>query len=511
MKKLWTGCAAALLLSIGLRVAAQDAPKGVEFVAPDEMETRIIKVLRTTNKAQTNRYVPKAYTFEHANPYDVLRFIRRAMEIEEGAWWIFAKPTGEELKDGNVPVKGGKVVVVAPTYQIPYLDKLMAAIDRPGLTTSSGDEAWYYRPRHRHVQDADFTNLIKGIITPNHSGGDQVPDNAVNGFLFYDSPSGIEDIQRWMPLVDVPPAQVMIEASVYEVNVENDDSIGLDFVSWKNGPGAGSFQAGAYRESEKVSTLKNGTPPIDTGVPGGTYGLPGHRFRARGNYDNYFIDVSASFFDFLVTKQKARVLTSAKLCLRNGVTGRLSAGESIFYWRTSTATNDQRVVTGQTQARELAGSEAGVFLEVTPVIGLVGVDLAVEVDIVSHTGFDASGRPQLAHRNVDTEVRVKDGDEIVLGGYSREMMIQQSSKVPFLGSIPGVGWLFGSEQNLVKKRRVVLVLNTRVVRDFSAMRQKASQIDAALIRARARRDVPVENLKAQVGFDQWLLDRKDAE
>ena len=44
--------------------------------APDELPTHLIKVLRTSNKAQTNRYIPKVYTINNVNPYDVFRWIR---------------------------------------------------------------------------------------------------------------------------------------------------------------------------------------------------------------------------------------------------------------------------------------------------------------------------------------------------------------------------------------------------------------------------------------------------
>lgn len=62
---------------------AQDAKvNGNAAMAPTELPTNLVKILRTSNKAQTNRYVPKVYEFKNVNPYAVIRFVRRTIEIE---------------------------------------------------------------------------------------------------------------------------------------------------------------------------------------------------------------------------------------------------------------------------------------------------------------------------------------------------------------------------------------------------------------------------------------------
>jgi type II secretory pathway component GspD/PulD (secretin) len=515
----------AWLLALGaVGVCEAQELTGAEFAAPNEVETHLIRVLRTTNKAQTNRYVPKVYDLNNVNPYDTIRFIRRSMEIEEGAWFLYGKP--EDPEQPHRSVKSGKAVVVAPLYQIPYLDDLMRVIDVPGLTSSAGDELYYYRLKHRNAGDASFVGLVNAVLTPNSSTGNQIADTEVNGFLFYDSPSGIEDIKRWLPALDYPPPQVMLEATLYEVNVENDDALGLDFVSWKNGPGRELFAGALFWEKDSVPTLSSGADPLfDLGT--GTHSLPGEQWKSKGSYYSHFLDVPCEFFDFLVTKQKARVLASAKLLTRNGRAAELEASDQIFYWRVS-EDNDiptfplsegqdvldlftNRIVVGDRVDRELGAESAGVFLDVTPLVGTEGINLEIELDIVGHTGFASNGEPQLVRRDFDTEMRVQDGQEVILGGYTREMMVQQSNKIPVLGSLPVLGWLFGGEQNLVKKRRVVVVLRATTIADFAAMTAAGSEIDAALIRARASGEWPVTNLKTEAGFDQWLLDPEVAE
>jgi len=517
---------AAFLFGLTATSQAQEAKRDLTTLAPDELPTHLIKVLRTTNKAQTNRYVPKVYTINNANPYSLYRWVNRSARIEEGAYHFFAEK-GEEGK-----VKSGKIVIVAPEYMLPGIDDLMTLIDRDGLTSSAGEFFYYFRPKHRHVADAGFTELIDELSVASGSGHKEA-DVEANMYLVYDAPSGTKDLEASLPLIDVPPPQVMIEATVYEVYVDNESKIGLDYVAWKNGPGRNLAAFGAY---------------YDTGS-GGTMGVPGHGFRAKGANYSWFLDVPSAFFDFLVVKGKARVMTAAKISARNLLPASLVSGDTILYYHTRVGpaaqagirpegfwldphnahkkvvgmekncygecvevkekTNyypDNRTVVGTQVIRELTGAKSGVELHITPIIAENEINLKIETSVVSHTGFDDKGAPVLAERSAESEIRVRDGQETILGGYSREVFVQRADKIPILGSLPVIGYLFGGDANTTERRHVVIVVTPHVVKDFSAMTYDKTKIDAALIRSKALRKKATEVPKTEVGFDQWLLD-----
>jgi len=509
----------------GLTVAGYAEEPG-QALAPDELPTHLIKVLRTTNKAQTNRYVPKVYTVRNVNPFSLFRWIDRTARIEEGAFHFFGKP---EVEGDWNSVKSGKIVVVLPEYMLPGVDEMMGIIDREGLNSSSGEEFFYFRPKHRSVQDAGFTNLIKTLSLSGTPADAKQADAEANMFLLYDAPSAVADVKNFLPLIDVPPPQVLVEATVYEIKIENESKLGLDFVAWKNGPGRNLFAFGAFHESEKIHSLEDASPLFDTGT-GGTFGLPGHGFRASGHNAAWFLDVPSAFFDFLAVKGKARVLTASKLLTRNLIPATLFAGDTILYYKTqigpapvagirppglpldptgsSSIFPDNRTVVGAQIARVLTADTAGVELEILPIIGEKEIDLDVRVGVVSHTGFDDQGVPMLAERQVKTDVRVRDGQEIVLGGYSRETYLERADKIPFLGSLPLIGYLFGGDSHTTERWQVVVVLKPHVVTDFSAMSVPGTKIDAALIRSKAMREAVTKVPETSVGFDQWLIDEE---
>lgn len=533
---LWTGV---MVLVVAVGWAAEPGPgpgvgpPGAGDVgqkkewAPDELPVSLIKILRTTNKAQTNRYVPKVYTVNNVNPYELYRWVRRTAQIEEGGYFLFGKPD----KDGNI--NSGKIVLIVPEYMLPGIDDMMKVLDRPGLNSAAGDLWFMLDPDYRTMNDTGYVDMLRAI---RGSSGDVVPDPEVNRCLIYAVPSKVEGYKITRPWIDVPPPQVMVEATIYEVAAENESKIGLDYVAWKNGPGRNLFAAGAFSERERITSLDSANPLLNTGVPGGTWGLPGHGFRASGNNFAWFLDVPAAFFDFLVVKGKARVMTSAKLCTRNLYTASLSAGDAILYYNTrvgpapnagirpanlpldpndvpttgtppvkSNTYPDNRTVVSTQTARTYA-SKSGVTLTITPTMGEKEMNLDIVTAIVSHTGFDDKGAPVLATRSVDSKVVARDGQEIVLGGYTREVFVQRTDRVPVLGSLPFIGYLFGGDTNTTEQRQLVVVLTPHVVQDFKALEYKGTQIDAALIQSKALGKAAAPLPKTEAGFDQWLLD-----
>ena len=509
------------VIAAGLAVTgyAQEVQKPL---APDELPTHLIKVLRTTNKAQTNRYVPKVYTVDNVNPYSLFRWMNRTARIEEGAYHFFGKPEVEGDWDS---VQSGKIVVVLPEYMLPGVDELMEILDREGLTSSAGELFYYFRPKHRSVLDSGFTDVIKTLSLSSTGSSAKRADAEANMFLLYDAPSAVEDVKNLLPLFDVPPAQVMIEVTVYEVKIENESKLGLDYVGWSNGPGRNLFSVGAFYERGRVSSLSDASPLLETGT-GSTYGLPGHGFRASGHNVSWFLDVPSAFFDFLVVKGKARVMTASKILTRNLMPARLVAGDTILYYKTqigpasvagirgdlpldptgsTSLFPDNRTVVGAQTERILTAETAGIELEILPTIAENEINLEIYVGLVSHTGFNDQGEPVLAQREVETEVRVRDGQEIILGGYSREVYLERGDKAPFLGSLPLIGYLFGGHSHTTERRQVVIVLKPHVVTDFSAMTVPGTKIDAALIRSKARGEKATELPKTSVGFEQWLI------
>jgi hypothetical protein len=94
-----------LLPLLGGATASGQNPKSMDrHKDPEDYLTRTVKVLRTTNKAQINSYVPLVYTMRNNNPFNVIRHLIRAIQLEEGDLFTFVSPEGQ----------GGKVLFILP-------------------------------------------------------------------------------------------------------------------------------------------------------------------------------------------------------------------------------------------------------------------------------------------------------------------------------------------------------------------------------------------------------------
>jgi type II secretory pathway component GspD/PulD (secretin) len=527
-----------------------------------EQSDSIVQVLRTSNIAQVNRYVPKVFDLEHVNPFAVVKFLHSTIQPEEGGIYTFASPEGDS----------GKVLVICPEFQLDSISDLIGKIDRPKLTSSTGIARKFAKMRHRSVADAAFINTISA----NMQFGNAVirTDPELNALYLEDLPTAMEDhcnylMEEW----DVPTSEVACDVSIYEVDVSNDGKIGLDYHAWKNGPGRNLFALGGFSEFEKVrnplNQVGNSTYGYDPMYNSGSniMGLPANRMNSHGYNFSWYYQVPSAYFDFLGVKGKARVVTKTRLSILNTRTGNLTTGEEFLYYLTQNGPapvggirpagysldplglGDQRVWdpgdpyvyiytdpgqeprvdvsrSGYLRSentypdnRTLVGqiANSGVRLQITPVIATDKITLAVSYEVSTLTGFDGEGRPQMSRRAVldnrypwhpdypGDVVQSTDGAEIMLGGVVREAKVQQTTKVPVLGSIPVLGYWFGGETTTAQRTMVVVVLKTTVIQNFDSVTAE----DKDLL-AKVRGDVPAPLQEDEYGWDMYLFGGKEA-
>jgi type II secretory pathway component GspD/PulD (secretin) len=486
----------AVLLTLAIvasaAMAAETPKPRLTTPPPDKMQTNVVKVLRTSSKAQVNQYVCKVYEVKNCNPYEIINFPELLAEAEEGMIYTFVHP------DGNK----GKILVSCPEYQIPYFDDLIRKLDRPKITSDPGSKYILYRAKNR---TAPYLALLASYY-----GGSQdifFPDLETNSVLFFGVPSGCDAANAACNAADVPSPQAVIEVTIYDVKLNNDGTFGFDFHAWKNGPGRALFGAGARYQALRIHDSFPRT------------GVSSHG-------EGFFLDYPSAYFDFLAEKGKAQVLTSTKLVAMNNRTSQFSTGESVLFYRVTQNNVLDRKVTGSTQPRTMVPGEpvagpavpgvpqtappqlaihsvrTGVFLDVTPVISLDLVDMAILASVVTLVGYDDSGQPVLSSRQFSSRSQVRSGQELVIGGLTRNRKVNTTRKVPILGSIPVLGWAFGGEIAQAEKTMVVAVVKPTLENCDSPVRPED---EAVMVQARGEAPIPIP--PSQFGFDQWGFDQ----
>lgn len=153
-------------------------------------------------------------------------------------------------------------------------------------------------------------------------------------------------------------------------------------------------------------------------------------------------------------------------------------------------------------------TDYGFTLTMNPVVSDSSTTLTVKMYNTNLIGFNSDGSPRTSVTDVRTKVDVSNkGEKFVIGGLDKEEVIRSKSSVPYLGTIPVLGWAFTSEREVHKKTQIVAVVEcipvnpdtqvpTGIMSDISAAKEKIKNYGTKL--------GPIN--ENDLGFDQYLLD-----
>ncbi|SIO45988.1 type II secretion system protein D (GspD) [Bradyrhizobium erythrophlei] len=270
-----------------------------------------------------------------------------------------------------------------------------------------------------------------------------VADETKNSLLIMANDRDYQRVLRVIQGLDVVASQVLIEAVIAEVTLNDQLQYGVQWQLSKNGTPSASFS----------NALTGG---VAAAFPGFNYAV---------NAANIAATMSA-----LNALTHVNVISTPSLMVLDNKTARLQIGDQVpitTQTATSTVTANTAIVNSITM------QDTGVILSVTPRInesGRVQLEIEQEVSAVVKTTTSNIDSPTIQQRRVKTTVVVNDGEVLALGGMIQEQATKTSNQVPLLGDIPGVGAMFSSRNNEVKKTELVILITPRVVRDGTESR-----------------------------------------
>ena len=265
-----------------------------------------------------------------------------------------------------------------------------------------------------------------------------VPDESTNSLLVLATPSEFGIINAAIKRLDVPPRQVLIEASLAEVTLNNDIKFGVEW----------AFKSGG----NSVGFSPNGDGSVAQQFPGFSYLYTGTR------------GISATL-NALETITKVKVLSAPKLLVLNNHEADIEVGDQV------PILTQQAVSTSQTGApivNSVAQRDTGVILHVTPRVnqsGMVILDIDQEVSSVVPTTTSNIDSPTIQQRKVTSTVAVHDGETIALGGLITDTKTNGKNGIPLIQRIPLIGSLFGTTDVSDDRTELIVLIKPRVIRD----------------------------------------------
>jgi general secretion pathway protein D len=265
-----------------------------------------------------------------------------------------------------------------------------------------------------------------------------------NSLLIQATQSQYDGILAAMSRIDEEPLQVLIEAQIVDVVLNDSLQFGVNWFL--------TNRTELFPEGSGVDTF--GETLRDTSI-GNSFLSTVSRVSGGGKS---FIEATISALDAV---SDVRTLAAPSLLVRNNAQATITVGTQVPVQSSTISTTSDNVISSAQYV------STGVTLNVTPRInpgGLVYLDITQDVSFAGERNEDisTSGNPPINTKSVSSQVAVQSGQTVFLGGLIQESSNISQSGLPYLSRVPGIGRLFGS-RNRSNDRTETLVMITPTV------------------------------------------------
>jgi general secretion pathway protein D len=311
-----------------------------------------------------------------------------------------------------------------------------------------------------------FTDRLRGIINRAANAGEivvfgqtkMIADERTNSLLIYASRDDMKTIKEIIAKLDVVLAQVLIEAVVIEVTLNDSKNLGFSYIQGKP-QGIGNYFQGIGAINNGNALSQGSFSALGAAATNSAASLPSG-FSYLANLGNNDLDVSVTA---IASDSRAKILQRPRIQTSHNEPAQLFVGESRPYPSGSYYGGGSFGGYSSIQAVNI-----GVTLEVTPLInpdGLVVMDIHQTIESANGSVVIANvGEvPITSRKEAAAKVSVRDHDTIILGGLIETSKTKSSSGVPFLKDVPMLGYLFRSSSDSTVRNELIVLIRPTVL------------------------------------------------
>lgn len=312
-----------------------------------------------------------------------------------------------------------------------------------------------------YAKAKDLADPLKKSLS---ARGEITVEERTNTLIIKDVPSNVQDIISLIKILDKQTPQVVIEARIVEANTDFSRELGIQWgYNYADTRGRDLFQVGlagtkASSTATSVDVLTKGIGPKNSGFAvnlpaavgsgsGGAFGIGFSRITGGGIIE---IDLNLSALE---SSGKGKIISSPKVLALDNKEATIKQGTSIPYESTSAS--------GTTTTWVDAVLELNVTPHITPDNSVI-MKIKATKNAPNTTIRSASGVPSIDKKEANTEILVKDGETVVIGGIYQVEKTDSEKGVPWLSKIPVLGWLFKKESIVDTKRELLIFLTPKI-------------------------------------------------
>ncbi|AHA16908.1 TPA: GspD family T2SS secretin variant XcpQ [Pseudomonas aeruginosa] len=359
-----------------------------------------------------------------------------------------------------------RLIILGPPQARAKLVQLAQSLDTP---TARSANTRVIRLRHNDAKTLAETlgQISEGMKNNGGQGGEQTgggrpsnilirADESTNALILLADPDTVNALEDIVRQLDVPRAQVLVEAAIVEISGDIQDAVGVQWAINKGGMGGTRTNFGNTGLSigTLLQALKDDKPPV----------LP----------DGAIVGIGSSSFGALVTalsaNSKSNLLSTPSLLTLDNQKAEILVGQNVPFNTGSYTTNSEGSSNPFTTVER---KDIGVNLKVTPHINdgaALRLEIEQEISSIAPSVQQVSNTDIITNkRSIKSTILAENGQVIVLGGLIQDDVVQAESKVPLLGDIPWLGKLFRSTKDTHTKRNLMVFLRPTVVLDGAGL------------------------------------------
>jgi type II secretory pathway component GspD/PulD (secretin) len=386
--------------------------------------------------------------------------------------------------------ESGVLLVVDTPERVSSMETTLAEMDQKGVIKAFN---------LKYARAKDVEEQLKSQLDLKKVGSIKA-DERTNEVIVQTLPERMEDISRLIAGLDQKTRQILIDAKIIQVKLDNELGSGVE---WEGLFNLGNKNGLTYLGSTPFASVQAATSPWRSRAATyqavgnvGSYPFSGttsdlaSAVPVVGSQEMHLGVVGKNDFDviikYLQTLGQTRVLSNPKLAVVNNQEAKIHVGQRQAYITTTTT----QTQTSNTVSEAVTYVDVGVQLMVTPTInedGYVTVKIKPEISsVLSYLNTSSNNKiPIIDTSTAETIVMVKDGTSILIGGLSREEKDDNTTGTPFLSKLPVIGDAFSSKTKKTSRSELLVLITPHIVtgdelvtgysQDFGNKQDKAYQ------------------------------------
>lgn len=364
--------------------------------------------------------------------------------------------------------RNNSLVLRGKTRPVAAVKKLIEQLDQPA--TASGATQVI---RLSHGDAKAVAEILRGLVAEDGAAEGASPrkvsiqaDEALNAIVVRADPSVMSEVVDLVRKLDVRRTQVLIEAAIVELSLDDSFNVGVDFAAIDQSGSSTPLISTAL--SPALATILGALTDPDTNPVAATAALSQPTLAvAKLDMDGFSF---GAVLQAISTSSNANLLSTPSILTLDNEEAKILVGQEVpFRTGSFTTTTDGSTNPFTTIQRQ----DVGITLTVTPHIHdgkAVRLKVAQEVSSVVLSALTVSAADPFADvvtnkRTIDTTVLAEDRQTIVLGGLIQDDVQMTLKKVPLLGDIPLLGRLFRKTEDTRTRRNLLVFLRPTVLRD----------------------------------------------